>query len=337
MQRRGREFIQLPGPTNVPERIVRAMSRMGSDFAEPVFTRMVRDTIDDLRDIFQTRGDVYPFVSIGHGGWEAVLANLFAPGDRVLIPETGRFSESWRDMAHALGLVTETVPGDWRHPVDPEALEAVLRADRDRSIKGVLAVQIETSTGMTHDIEAIRRAIDRADHPALLAVDAVASLAIIDLPMDAWRIDLVLAASQKGLMMPPGLSFVAVGPRALAAAEEGGMPRRYWDWRERRGEESYMWFYGTPPVQLLHGLREAVDMIQEEGLSEVFARHRRLAGAARAAVAQWSQAGAMDFQAIVPASRSESVTAIRFADRYDPEPVRRLARSVRCRLRRRAG
>ncbi|WGF87340.1 pyridoxal-phosphate-dependent aminotransferase family protein [Marinivivus vitaminiproducens] len=326
MLRRGRDFIQLPGPTNVPERIVRAMNRMGSDFAEPTFTRMVRACMEDLRDIFQTKGEVYPYVAIGHGGWEAVLTNLFAPGDRILIPETGRFSESWRDMAQALGFATETVPGDWRTPVDADALETVLRADRDRTIKGVLAVQIETSTGIAHDIHAIRRAIDRADHPALLAVDAVASLAIMDLPMDAWRVDLVLAASQKGLMMPPGLSFVAAGPRALAAAEEGGAPRKYWDWRARRGEESYMWFYGTPPVQLLHGLREAIDMIQEEGLPQVFARHHRLAGTARAAVSHWAQAGGMAFQAVVPESRSASVTAIRFAEGYDPEAVRRLAR-----------
>ncbi len=328
--RRGRELIQLPGPTNIPERVLRAMHRPAEDFASPEFTRLTRGCLDGLREVFQTEGQVYPYAALGHGTWEVALANLVQPGDRVLLADTGRFAQSWREMALALGIEVLTEPTDLRHPIDAAAIEERLRQDRARSIKAVLAVHIETSTGMVHDIAAIRRAIDAADHPALLVVDAVASLACVDLPMDRLGIDVVLAASQKGLMLPPGLSFVAVGPRAVSVSEQGGTHRRYWDWRLRSGDETYMWFYGTPPMQMIHGLRESLDMLQEEGLPAVFARHRRLAAATRACVARWAEAGALEFQAIPPAARSDSVTAIRMAAPHDPDAVRLYCRERLC-------
>jgi alanine-glyoxylate transaminase/serine-glyoxylate transaminase/serine-pyruvate transaminase len=320
--RRGRELIQLPGPTNIPERVLRAMHRPAEDFASAEFTRLTRSCLDDLRAVFQTEGTIVPYAALGHGTWEVALANLVQPGDRVLIPGTGRFAQSWGEMAAALGVEALTVPTDLRHPIDPGAVEERLRADRARSIKAVLLVHIETSTGMVHDVAAVRRAMDAADHPALLVVDAVASLGCVDLPMDRLGIDVALAASQKGLMLPPGLSFVAVGPRAAAAGERGGTRRRYWDWRLRSGDESYMWFYGTPPVQMIYGLREALDMLREEGLVQVFARHRRLAAATRASVARWAEAGALEFQVVPPGARSDSVTAIRVAAPRDPDALR---------------
>lgn len=322
MVRRGRELIQLPGPTNIPERVLRAMHRPATDFAAPEFTRLARGCLDDLRRVFQTAGEVYAYVALGHGTWEVALENLVARGGRVLIPETGRFSESWKEMAQALGAeVVETRPY-WREPLDPAEIEAILRADRPHSIAAVMMVQVETSTGILHDVAAVRRAVEAAGHPALLVVDAVASLACVDLPMDAWSVDVVLTASQKGLMLPPGLAFVAVGERARRRAVDHGAPRQYWDWRIRHGEESYLWFYGTPPIPMIYGLREALDMLFEEGLPNVFARHRRLAEATRRAVLHWSEGGAFEPQCTVPEARSDVVTALRFADGYDPDVLR---------------
>ena len=326
MVRRGRELIQLPGPTNIPARVLRAMHRQVVDFAAPEFTVMARSCLDELRDVFKTRGEVYGYASIGHGTWEAALANLVAPGAGILLPETGMFSLRWREMAERLEIPVEEIPSDWRHALDPAAVEARLRADRERRIGAVCVVQVETSTGIRHDVAAVRRAIDAAGHPALLVVDAIASLATVDLEMDGWGCDLVLAASQKGLMLPPGMAFVAVGERAQRAAEANPRPRAYWDWRSRQGSYSYMWFHGTPPVQMMFGLRESLDMLFEEGLVAVLARHTRLATAARAAVAHWSGAGALEFQAVEPACRADAVTAIRFRDGIDADALRLLCR-----------
>ena len=324
--RRGRELVQLPGPTNIPDRVLRAMHRPATDFAAPEFTALTRSCLEDLRGVFQTEAPIYPYVALGHAAWEVALANLVRPGERVLVAETGRFAQSWREMAQALGIEIEIVATDLRHPIDAGAIEERLRADRARAIKAVLLVHVETSTGMVHDVAAVRQALDATDHPALLLVDAVASLACVDLPMDRLGIDVALAASQKGLMLPPGLSFVAVGPRAARVAEAGGSLRRYWDWRLRSGDETYLWFHGTPPIQMIYGLREALDMLREEGLENVFARHRRLARATRACVDHWAQAGALEFQVVVPSARSDSVTAIRVHRPHDPDAVRRHCR-----------
>ncbi len=326
MPRRGRDFIHLPGPTNIPDRILRAMHRPMVDFAGAEFGELARGCLDDLRAVFQTEARVYAYSSNGHGGWEVVLDNLLAPGESVLMPDTGRFAQSWAEMARALGLRVLTTQAFHDAPLDPAAVETVLAADRDHAIKVVAIVQVETSTGITHDVAAVRRALDAVGHPALLVVDAIASLGCIDLPMDRWGVDLVLAASQKGLMLPAGLAFVAVGPRAEAAAAAGGAPRRYWDWRLRGGEETYYWFYGTPPVQLLFGLRAALDMLFEEGLPQVFARHHRLAEATRRAVARWGEGGEVGFQCREPAARSDVVTALTFPSGADPDALRALCR-----------
>jgi alanine-glyoxylate transaminase/serine-glyoxylate transaminase/serine-pyruvate transaminase len=320
--RRGRELLQLPGPTNVPERVLRAMNRPLVDFASPEFTAMIRGCLQELRLVFQTSGEVFGYVALGHATWEAALANLVRPGETVLVADTGMFARRWHDAAEGLGVVVQGFAADWQHPLDATLIEEALRADREHRIKAVLQVHIETSTGLAHDVAAVRRAIDRAGHPALLVVDAIASLAVMDLPMDAIGADVVLAASQKGLMLPPGLGFVAVGERARHAAQGGGLPRRYWDWGSRRGDQPYMWFCGTPPVSMLFGLRESLTMLFEEGLPAVFARHRRLAEAARRAVGRWAEAGALDFYVQEPAARSDAVTALAFAEGHDPDPVR---------------
>lgn len=326
MLRRGRDFIHLPGPTNIPDRILGAMHRPVVDFATPAFTEMARGCLKDLRRVFQTCGEVYAYSANGHGAWEVVLDNLVAPGERVLMPETGRFSKAWSEMAEALGVEVQTTRAFHDRSIDPAVIEDALRADAGRAIKAVLMVQVETSTGVTHDVEAVRRAMDAAGHPALLVVDAIASLACIDLPMDNWGVDVVITASQKGLMMPPGLAFVGVGERALETAAHGGAPRRYWDWRLRDGDESYFWFYGTPPIQMMYGLREALDMLLEEGLPQVFARHHRLAEATRRAVTRWSEGGDIAFQCVVPEDRSDVVTAVRFPSGACPDTLRAVCR-----------
>jgi alanine-glyoxylate transaminase/serine-glyoxylate transaminase/serine-pyruvate transaminase len=287
---------------------------------------MARGCLDDLRAVFRTRGEVFAYVALGHATWEVAIANLVSPGEAVLVPDTGMFARRWREAAEALGVEVVGLPAEWRRAIDPAAVEDALRRDTGRRIKAVFQVHVETSTGVAHDVAAVRRAIDRAGHPALLVVDAIASLAVMDLPMDEAGADVVLAASQKGLMLPPGMGFVAVGERARRAAERGGTPRRYWDWAGRRGDQAYMWFCGTPPVSMLFGLREALDMLLEEGLPAVFARHRRLAGAARCAVARWADAGALGFYALDPAARSDAVTAVLFAEGGDPDAVRLLCR-----------
>ncbi len=326
MVRRGREFIQLPGPTNIPDRVLRAMHCPSVDFASDAFSAMAQACLADLRAVFQTAGRVYAFSANGHGAWEVVLDNLVADGEGVLVADTGRFAEAWAEMAAALGVEVTRTERFYRRPLDPEAVAACLRADPGHRIRAVLMVHVETSTGIAHDVGAVRAAIDAAGHPALLVVDAIASLGCMDLPMDKLGADVVIAASQKGLMLPAGMAFVGVGERAAAVAAAGGARRRYWDWRLRDGDESYFWFYGTPPVQMLFGLREAIDMLFEEGLPAVFARHNRLAEAARRAVGHWGGDGDVAFHCEVAAARSDVVTALRFPSGADPDALRRLCR-----------
>jgi alanine-glyoxylate transaminase / serine-glyoxylate transaminase / serine-pyruvate transaminase len=287
MHPRGRHFLQIPGPTNTPERVLRAMAQPTIDHRSLEFAVLGRVVLEGLRRIFQTSGPVVIFPASGTGAWEAALVNTLSPGDRVLGFEIGEFSKGWAEVARRLGLDVEMVPGDWRHGVDPSALEARLSEDRDRRIRGVLVVHNETSTGVTSRLPEIRRAIDRARHPALLLVDAVSSLASIDLRHDEWGIDVTLSGSQKGLMLPPGLGFNAISERALAASRSARLPRSYFAWEHMLGPNATGFFPYTPATNLLFGLREALVMLEEEGLSNVFARHRRLAGAARAAVTAW--------------------------------------------------
>jgi len=285
--RPGRHFLQIPGPTNVPDRVLRAIDRPTIDHRGPEFAELAKDCLGNIKAIFQTQSPVIIFPSSGTGGWEAALVNTLNPGDRVLAFDTGQFATLWKKLAENLGLSVDFLPGDWRHGVEPAAAAAALAADRAHEIKAVMAVHNETSTGITSNIAALRRAIDDAHHPALLMVDAVSSLAAIDYRHDEWGVDVTVAGSQKGLMLPPGLGFNAVSAKALEAARTSQFPKGYWRWEDMLPLNEKGFFPYTPATNLLYGLREAIAMLHEEGLENVFARHARLAEATRRAVRGW--------------------------------------------------
>ncbi len=287
MRRTGRHFLQIPGPTNTPERVLRAMAQPTIDHRSADFADLGHAVLSGVKRVFQTSGPVVIFPASGSGAWEASLVNTLSPGDRVLGFDIGEFAKNWMEVARRLGLDVEVMAGDWRHGVDPDALEARLRDDRDPRIRALLVVHNETSTGVTSRLPEIRRAIDRAGHPALLLVDAVSSLASIDLRHDEWGLDVTLAGSQKGLMLPPGLSFNAISNKAVAASRTARLPRSYFGWEPMLASNATGFFPYTPATNLLFGLREAIAMLEEEGLSNVFARHRRHAEATRAAVSAW--------------------------------------------------
>jgi alanine-glyoxylate transaminase/serine-glyoxylate transaminase/serine-pyruvate transaminase len=318
----GHEFLHSPGPTHIPDRVLRAMHRQPLDLVDTRLKAIARSCFEDLKAVFATAGNIFVYAANGHGGWEAVLTNICAPGDTVLVPETGHFSNSWAEHARALGLVTEVIPGDWRHAVDPGAIEAHLRADTAGRIKAVLAVQIDTGTGIVNDMQAIRAAMDAAGHPALLVADTIASLAAMPFQMDEWGVDVAVAASQKALMCPPGLAIVAANDRAIAVSAALPRHQRYWDWGPRLGDEYYTKFCGTMPEHLFFGLREALDMVAEQGLPAIVRRHARIAGAVHRAIETWSEAGALFFNAPVPAHRSVTVTSVRTADGIDATAIR---------------
>ena len=321
--RRGRNMLLSPGPTNIPERVLRAMQRAAIELHSDELVGLARSCLDDLKPIFRTgAGETFIYAANGHGAWESALSNCLSPGDRILVFETGVFGEAWADMGKSLGLVPEFISGDWRHGIDPQAVEDRLRADKNHDFKAILMVHTDTATGITSDVVAVNEAIQRAGHPALFMVDAVASLAATDLRMDEWKVDVAVGASQKALMSPPGLAFVAASPRALEHSDKATLPRHYWDWRRRLDPEAYMWFCGTAPEHLLFALREAIDMIQEEGLESIFRRHQRLADAVRAGINVWAEAGAMELNALVPREQSNSVSAIRVDERYSAKSVR---------------
>ena len=283
----GRHFLQIPGPTNVPDRVLRAVAQPTIDHRGPAFARLGREVLDGLQRVFQTTSPVVIFPSSGTGAWEAALANTLSPGDRILMFETGYFAVLWRDMAERLGLSVDFVPGDWRHGVDPAMVERKLTEDRAGAIKAVAIVHNETSTGVTTRIPPVRRAIDAARHPALLLVDAVSSLGSIDYRHDEWGVDVAVSSSQKGMMLPPGLGFNAISEKALTASAAARMPRTYWDWTAMIRNNAAGFFTTTPGTNLLYGLREAVQMMMEEGLPNVFARHQRFGEATRRAVGAW--------------------------------------------------
>jgi alanine-glyoxylate transaminase/serine-glyoxylate transaminase/serine-pyruvate transaminase len=287
MARAGRHFLQIPGPTNTPERVLRAMAAPTIDHRSAEFAVLGRDVLDGLKTIFQTSSPVLIYPASGSGAWEASLVNTLSPGDGVLAFDIGEFSKNWADVARRLGLSVELVPGTWRRGVDPDELHERLARDRDHHLRAVLVVHNETSTGVTSRLPEIRRAIDAATHPALLLVDAVSALGSIELRHDEWGLDVTLAGSQKGLMLPPGLSFNAISDKARAASRDAKLPRAYWAWEPMLAANANGFFPTTPATNLLFGLREALRMINEEGLANVFARHRRLAQAARAAVRGW--------------------------------------------------
>jgi alanine-glyoxylate transaminase/serine-glyoxylate transaminase/serine-pyruvate transaminase len=317
--RAGREFLAVPGPTNIPDEVLQAMHRPAVEiYSEPLIA-LTDGLLRDLGTVFGTATRPYIYIANGHGAWEAALTNLFSRGDRILVLESGRFAVDWGDAAARLGLEIEVLEGDWRRAVRPEAVAARLRADK--RIKAVLAVQIETSTGVANDIAAIGEAIRAVHHDALYVVDTIASLGCVPFAMDAWGVDVAVAASQKGLMSPPGLGFVAAGNRAREAHRKAGLRTPYWDWTVRDGELHYHKYSGTPPVHLLFALRKALDMMFEEGLDNVFLRHRLLAEAIRRAVAVWKRGGVLDFQVAEAADRSDAVTAV-LMEGADPNRLR---------------
>jgi len=280
----GRHFLQIPGPTNVPDRVLRAIDRPTIDHRGPEFAQLGKDVLAGLKKIFRTSRPVVIFPASGTGAWEAALVNTLSPNDRVLMFETGHFAALWQEMATRLELRPEFVPGDWRHGVDPATVEEKLRADKQHEIRAVCVVHNETSTGVTSRVAEIRAAMDRARHPALLMVDTISSLASIDYRHDEWKVDVTVAGSQKGLMLPPGLSFNAVSQKALDASRSAKLRRSYWDWQPMLQANESGFFPYTPATNLLYGLREALKILEEEGLENVFARHNRHAEATRRAV-----------------------------------------------------
>jgi alanine-glyoxylate transaminase/serine-glyoxylate transaminase/serine-pyruvate transaminase len=319
--RRGRHFLQIPGPTNVPDRVLRAMDLPTIDHRGRDFQVLGQEVLAGCRAVFQTDGPVIIFPSSGTGAWEAALVNTLSPGDRVLMFETGHFATLWRVMAERLVLDVTFVPGDWRHGVDPGEVERRLADDPTHTFRAVMVVHNETSTGVTSRVAEVRKAIDRARHPALFLVDTISSLASIDYRHDAWGVDVTVAGSQKGLMLPPGLGFNAISEKALAASKTARLPRSYWDWQEMLKANANGFFPYTPATNLLYGLREALKMLHEEGLSQVFARHTRHAEATRAAVLGWG----LELLALDPAEYSSSLTAVLMPEGHDADAFRKTA------------
>ena len=302
----GRHFLQLPGPTNVPDRVLRAMAAPTVDHRGPGFPDLTREVLEGLKEVFGTTGETFVFPASGTGMWEAALVNTLSPGDAVLAFDQGFFSAGWQNVATKMGLVVHVVPGDWRRAVDAGILEAKLAEDPEHAYKAVLVVHNETSTGVVSDIGALGEALRRTAHPALLMVDAVSSLGSVDFRQDEWRVDVTISGSQKGLMLPPGLGFAAVSERALAACEYAGLPKAYWDWRRMQAFNEEGYFPYTPATNMLMGLREALRMLNEEGFTNVVARHARLAEATRRAVDAWG----LELYAERPQDRSNTLTSV---------------------------
>lgn len=316
----GRHFLQIPGPTNVPDRVLRAMDRPTIDHRGPEFQQLGFDVLTGMQDIFQTKNPVVIYPASGTGAWEAALVNTLSPGDKVLMFETGQFAALWCEMARRLGLQIELVPSDWRSGVDANEVERRLSEDRDRTIKVVAVVHNETSTGVTSRIAPIRAAIDRVGHPALLLVDTISSLASIDYRHDEWGVDVTVGGSQKGLMLPPGLSFNAMSDKALAASQQASLPKSYWAWEPMLNSNKNGFFPYTPATNLLFGLREAIAMLKEEGLNNVFNRHIRHAEATRRAAQGWG----VDVLCKNPEEYSPSLTALMMPAGHDADALRKI-------------
>ena len=321
----GRQFLSIPGPTNVPDAVLAAMQRPAIDIYSGEMIGITDSCLADLKKLFRTAGHTYIYAANGHGGWEAALTNVLSRGETVLALESGRFALGWGEMAKMLGIEVEVLKGDWRRAVDPAAVEERLKRDKGHTIKALLVVQVDTASGVVNDIPAIRKAIDAAKHPALLMVDCVASLGCVPFDMDGWGVDVAMCGSQKGLMTPPGLAFVAANERARTVHKSAGLRTLYWDWTFREGEIHYQKYCGTPPEHLLFGLRKAIDMLNEEGLPNAIRRHALLAEATRAAVAKWAEGQVVAFNIANPAERANSITCVLMQGR-DPEPLLDYAR-----------
>jgi len=314
----GRHFLQIPGPSPVPEPVLAATARQVIDHRSPEFGELGTRVLSKIKKVFKTEHDVVIYPASGTGAWEAALSNALSPGDRIMTYETGHFASLWAKLARKIGLDPVTAGENWRAGVDPDAVEAALRKDTDRAIKAVCVVHNETSTGSTTVVKEVRDAIDAAGHPALLMVDSISGLASADLRMDEWGIDVIVAGSQKGLMLPPGLSFNAVGPKALAASKAAGIRRSYWDWGEMIAFNKTGYFPYTPATNLLFGLDAAIDMLLEEGLENVFARHARMAEATRRAVQSWG----MENLCASPRHFSPVLTAVMMPEGHSADAFR---------------
>ncbi len=316
--RAGREFLAIPGPTTIPDEVLQAMHRPAVGIYSGPLIALTDSLLRDLSRLFGTAARSYIYIANGHGAWEAALTNVLSKGDKILVLESGRFGLDWGDAAARLGVEVEVLKGDWRRAVRPAEVELRLREDKGGTIKAILAVQIETSSGVLNDIAAIGQVIKAVQHDALFMVDTVASLGCVPFEMDAWGVDVAMSGSQKGLMTPPGLGFVAAGNRARDAHRKAGLRTPYWDWTARDGDSHYQKYAGTPPEHLMFALRQALDMLFEEGLDNAFLRHRLLAEAVRRAVAVWSEGKALAFNVAEPGERSDTVTTVLMADGCDP-------------------
>src|SRR5689334_16511398 len=320
--RAGREFLAIPGPTTMPDEVLRAMHRPALDIYSKEMFELTHSLLDDLSKLFATKGKSYIYIANGHGAWEATLSNVLSRGDKVLVLESGRFAIGWGNAASAMGAEVEVLKGDWRRAIRASEVEARLKQDKDHTIKAIVAVQVDTASGAYNDIEAIGKAIKSAGHPALFMVDAVASLGCMPFNMDEWGVDVAMSGSQKGLMAPPGLGFVAANDRAREVHKKAGLRTPYWDWTDREGEQHYQKYAGTPPEHLLFGLRAALDLLFAEGLENVFRRHHLLAEATRRAINIWSEGQAIGFNIIEPNERCDTVTAVLVNSGRDPEALR---------------
>ena len=323
---RGWQFFMHPGPTNIPHRVLQAMQRPAVDFTAPEFVALRDRSLERLKAVLKTRqGFAITYASSGNGAWDASIANLFSPGDKVLVPQTGFFADRWSNTARAYGLEVEPVAATERRPIDPEAVARHLAADAKGTIKAVMLIQNETATGIRHPVAEVRAAMNRLGHPALYLVDTISSLASYDFRMDEWGVDLVIGGSQKGLMLPPGMAFTAINARAWQAAQAARNPRRYWDWRPMVENGRQVAFCGTPPISHFFGLEAALDMIEEEGLENVFARHHRLASATRACVRHWGLGGGIEIYSLDAEAASDSLTAVLMPAGHDADRVRAIA------------
>src|SRR5689334_18405133 len=315
--RAGREILAIPGPTTMPDEVLQAMHRPAIDIYSQEMKDLSEGLHRDLGTLFATKGKCYIYIANGHGAWEGVLSNVLSRGDKILVLESGRFAVGWGNAAGLMGAEVEVLKGDWRRAVRPDEVEARLRQDKTHSIKAVLVAQVDTASGVWNDIEAIGKAIKAAGHPALYMVDTVASLGCMPFEMDAWGVDVAMSGSQKGLMTPPGLGFVAASDRAQAVHKKADMRTPYWDWTEREGGEHYRRYAGTAPVHLLFALRKAIDMLFAEGLENTFERHRLLGEAVRRAVSRWSEGQVLSINVAEASERSNTVTTVS-TNGYDP-------------------
>jgi alanine-glyoxylate transaminase / serine-glyoxylate transaminase / serine-pyruvate transaminase len=316
--RAGREFLAIPGPTNMPDEVLQAMHRPALDIYSDQMLELTDSLLRDLSRLFATKGQSYIYIANGHGAWEAVISNVLSRGDKILVLESGRFAVGWGNAAAAMGADVEVLKGDWRRAVRPAEVEARLRQDKEHKIKAIMVVQVDTASSAVNDIEAIGKAIKASGHPALYMVDTVASLGCMPFQMDAWGVDVAMSGSQKGLMTPPGLSFIAINDRARDVHKTAGMRTPYWDWTEREGSEHYRKYAGTAPVHLLFALRQAIDMLFAEKLDNAFLRHHLLGEAVRRAVGVWAEGQVLGFNITESAERSDTVPTVVMSNGHDP-------------------